>query len=63
MSETAEIIEQQLSGYPIEDRPIILQMMNDKLTGKTTSKNDYKKLIKIQKRIRKARIKNVNRKS
>jgi hypothetical protein len=58
MSDTQEIINKTLSGYPVEDRPIILQMMNDKLTGKKTSKRDYKKLIKVQKRIRKARVKN-----
>ena len=58
MSDTQEIIKQQLSGYPLEEHPIILQMMQDKLTGKTTSKRDYKKLIKIQKKLRLQRIKN-----
>ena len=53
------IIQDELSKHPIEDRPIIFQMMNDKLTGKTTSKRDYKKLIKIQKKLRLQRIKNI----
>jgi len=52
------IIQDELCKHPIEDRLVIAQMLRDKITGTTTSKNDYKKLIKMQKRIRKARIKN-----
>ena len=55
---TETVVKDMLSGYPLEEHPIILQMMQDKLTGKTTSKRDYKKLIKIQKKLRLQRIKN-----
>ncbi|MCP4988540.1 MAG: hypothetical protein GY928_21550 [Colwellia sp.] len=51
------IIQDELIKHKPEDRPVMAQMLRDKLTGTNTSKNDYKKLMKIQKRIRKARIK------
>ncbi len=51
------IIQDELIKHKPEDRIVMAQMLRDKLTGTKTSKNDYKKLMKIQKRIRKARIK------
>ncbi len=51
------IIQDELIKHKPEDRIVMAQMLRDKLTGTKTRKNDYKKLMKIQKRIRKARIK------
>lgn len=55
---TQQAIQDELNKHYPEDRPIIAQMMRDKITGKSMSRNDYKKLMKIRKKMRKARIKN-----
>ena len=39
-----QVIQQELSKHPVEDRQIIATMMQDKLLGITTSKNDYKNM-------------------
>ena len=60
-SEESKYVNSLLLEYPVEERPIILQMMQDRITGNKTSKRDYKKMIKIQKKLRLQRIKNENR--
>lgn len=55
------IINDELMKHKPEDRPVIAQMMRDKLTGTKTSKNDYKKLFKAKKLMKRKRMKNENR--
>ena len=59
--ELTDTMMNELSKHHPEERPVLALMMRDKITGHKTSKNDYKKLIKIQKRLRTKRIKNENR--
>ena len=56
--ELTDNMMKELSKHYPEERAVLALMMTDKLTGHKTSKNDYKKLIKIQKKLRTRRIKN-----
>ncbi len=53
---TESIIQDTLMNHKIEDRPIILMRLQEKLLNKKYSNRDYKNAEKIRKRLRRKRI-------